>query len=164
MPRFNAVRGISPAKPNEDRRSKLADGQTAAASAATLYPPSSILIKQTTHTKRQCPIWIAQLTGRVDRKEFTRLSAIAKAGGGYWSSYGPVEIHGFIFFEEAKALAFQTLVNPPPTQMEDGGSKIAVSHPPSSILHPACPCAGTAQPVTITHTPAVPAWRQRLRR
>lgn len=84
----------------------------------------SISIKQTTHTKHGYPIWIAQLADKVTRPEFTRLLKIAKAGGGYWSSFGPVEIHGFIFKEEAKATAFQTLVNPAteaPTEKFDVG-------------------------------------------
>jgi hypothetical protein len=72
----------------------------------------SLKIKETVHTKRQCPIWIAQLQNRIERKDFSKLMQLARAAGGYWSSYGPEDIHGFIFFEEARANAFVTISSP----------------------------------------------------
>ena len=72
----------------------------------------SVTIKATTHTKHGYPIWIAQLVNRIERKDFTKLLQLARAAGGYWSSYGPEDIHGFIFREEARANAFATLASP----------------------------------------------------
>jgi len=182
MPRFNPIRGVPAALPPSaavpsritDHASRDEDG------AATLT------LKSTLHTKRQCPIWIGQLTAKVPPKEFSRLNALAKAAGGYWSSYGPVDIHGFIFFDEAKALAFQTLVNP--TAAAPVAVPVAVpAAAPVEIHHAvvgresaraADPCEGRTiwnsdgttgpclicPPPVAEPTPTVPSWRQRLAR
>lgn len=73
-----------------------------------------VAIKQAIHTKRQCPIWIARLGDRVERAEFNRVRDIAKQQGGYWSNYGPADIHGFIFFEQAHATAFRAAIQGTP--------------------------------------------------
>lgn len=66
----------------------------------------AITIRPGTHTKRNCPIWTAQLNQRVEREKYNELNIKAKMLGGYYSSYGPRELHGFIFFEEESAKKF----------------------------------------------------------
>lgn len=83
-----------------------------------VLPPSpaaalTVALKPGHHTKRNVPIWTAQLGARVERAEFSRINAVAKAQGGYWSSFGPLADHGFIFFDEQKAIAFAMLVGLP---------------------------------------------------
>jgi len=116
-----------------------------------------VTIKPAVHTKRQCPIWIAQLNQRVDKKEFLRLCGTARAGDGYYSSFGPPEIHGFIFFDETKASAFAALaalVGP----VGDVGPVGPVGPPvPEPEPEP--------EPQNIVQLPnQMPAWRQRLMR
>lgn len=115
--------------------------------------PVAATIKTATHTKRQCPIWIVQLSARVERKEFTRLSALAKKHDGYYSSYGAVELHGFIFFAESAAAAFATLINGQPT---------ALPAPPTTNIIP-LPRPSTLDPRPSTVAP-MPEWRARLLR
>lgn len=155
---------FSPIRPDTTTNAKSATVPYARVLTVALSVPddasasTSVTIKNATHTKRQCPIWIAQLTARVERAEFSRLHTLAKAAGGHWSSFGPVEIHGFIFFEEVKAQAFALLVNP--TRPGESGrvdkcDGETVSIPPTHF--PTCPPA-------VTTPPQMPAWRARLLR
>lgn len=125
--------------------------------------PVTATIKAATHTKRQCPIWIVQLSARVERAEFLRLSKLAKKHVGYYSSYGPMEMHGFIFFTEANAQTFA----------ESGLGQPATAAPlahrpeptPTNIIPLPKPSTFDLRPSTAPSTaPAMPAWRARLLR
>ena len=124
---------------------------------------TDLVIKAGIHTKRQCPIWTVQLTTRVESKEFSRINRLARAGGGYWSSFGPVADHGFIFFDAAKATAFATLIGTvatripsPPSGGEGQGEGATPISSCGESLKEAVAAVAIAQPM--------PAWRARLLR
>ena len=167
MPRFNPIRGVPAAATHQLQvESSKLQVATPHSQVPNLQPATcTVQLKHTTHTKRQCPIWIGQLTAKVPPKEFSRINRLARAADGYWSSYGPVEIHGFIFFDEAKALAFQTLVNPGASEPTCGAHVLPSEPVHAAAREPArvaralpCPCVPAAQPAT-----PLPAWRHRVR-
>ncbi len=65
-----------------------------------------ITIRKDWHTKRNVDIWVAKLGARVEREVYNQFNARAKKLGGYYSSFGPVEKRGFIFWDEQSAQAF----------------------------------------------------------
>lgn len=85
--------------------------QDAKARVEAVNTVAEITVKEAVHTKRQCPIWIAQLSVRVDREEYNQLNGAAKRLGGYYSSFGPKENHGFVFFDKALADQFAGIRN-----------------------------------------------------
>ncbi len=68
-----------------------------------------ITIKEGYHTRQQIPLWICQLSERVDRVTFTDLKIKAKQLGGWWSSFKKADA-GFQFKSEESALKFQSLL------------------------------------------------------
>jgi len=67
-------------------------------------------IKEGFHEKRKCPVWIVQLTGRVERATFNELNIKAKMLGGWYSSFCRAN-SGFHFLEQDKAERFGALLN-----------------------------------------------------
>jgi hypothetical protein len=67
---------------------------------------AGITVKESVHTKHGYPIWIAQLPARVDRDKYNELNAKAKELGGYYSSYGSKDNHGFTFKSKEAADKF----------------------------------------------------------
>ncbi len=63
------------------------------------------VIKEGYHEKRDCPLWIAQLSSRVDRSSYGELKAKAKQLGGWYSSFKK-EDAGFQFLSEEAAHKF----------------------------------------------------------
>lgn len=62
------------------------------------------------HAKKQIPLWVVQLNGRVERDVYNDLNEKARALGGYYSSYrGNGAIPGFTFDKEENAKAFMRL-------------------------------------------------------
>lgn len=62
---------------------------------------------QTTHAKKGIELFVAKMNGRVERDAFNALRDMAKANGGYWSSYKrDGAIPGFQFESEAQRQAF----------------------------------------------------------
>lgn len=62
------------------------------------------------HTKKNIPLWVVQLSGRVERDQYNDLNQKAKALNGYYSSFrGNGAIPGFTFTEETNAKAFMSL-------------------------------------------------------
>lgn len=72
---------------------------------------TSLAVKASWHTKRNIPIWLVQLSERVEREKFTELAEKAKQWGAKWNSYPPNDPsnHGFLFFSESDANAFASL-------------------------------------------------------
>jgi hypothetical protein len=66
-------------------------------------------IKEGWHSKRQCPIWIVGLTERLEKETYAPLARKARLLGARWSTWGPKEDHGFVFWKEADAQAFMDL-------------------------------------------------------
>jgi len=66
-------------------------------------------IKEGYHDKRQCPVWIVQLTDRVERPAFDELNRKAKMLGGWYSSFKKSD-SGFQFVEREKAERFTALL------------------------------------------------------
>ncbi|MEX2171074.1 MAG: methyltransferase [Pirellulales bacterium] len=67
-------------------------------------------IKQGYHDKRQCPIWIVQLSTRVERAAFDELNRKAKMLGGWFSSFKRSD-SGFQFLDEERAKRFTALLS-----------------------------------------------------
>ncbi|MDC0935222.1 class I SAM-dependent methyltransferase, partial [Pirellulales bacterium] len=61
------------------------------------------------HSKRQCPVWIVQLSTRVERNTFAELKSKAQQLGGWWSSFVKAQA-GFQFFDQATAKKFAGLL------------------------------------------------------
>jgi hypothetical protein len=62
------------------------------------------------HAKKQIPLWVVQLNGRVEKDIYKDLEAKAKALDGYYSSYrGQGAIPGFTFQKQANAESFMRL-------------------------------------------------------
>ena len=68
------------------------------------------LMKEGFHDKRQCPLWIVQLSTRVERDAFNELNRKAKMLGGWFSSFKKSDA-GFQFLEKDKADRFCSLLN-----------------------------------------------------
>jgi len=68
-----------------------------------------ITIKQGFHTRDQVPLWICQLSERVDRPTFNDLKIKARQLGGNWSSFRKDDA-GFQFRSEESAGKFQSLL------------------------------------------------------
>jgi hypothetical protein len=71
---------------------------------------SSFTIKQGYHDKKGCPLWIVQLTERVERDVYNELNRKAKMLGGWFSSFRKADA-GFQFISEDSALKFAALLN-----------------------------------------------------
>ncbi len=68
-----------------------------------------ITIKEGYHTRQEIPLWICQLSERIDRATFNDLKIKAKQLGGWWSSFKKVDA-GFQFKAEESAQKFQSLL------------------------------------------------------
>ena len=68
-----------------------------------------IMIKEGYHTRQEIPLWICQLSERIDRATFTDLKMKAKQLGGWWSSFKKADA-GFQFKSEESALKFPSLL------------------------------------------------------
>ncbi|QEG35975.1 methyltransferase [Bythopirellula goksoeyrii] len=66
-------------------------------------------LKEGFHDKRQCPLWIVQLSTRVERDAFNELNRKAKMLGGWFSSFKKTDA-GFQFLELEKAERFCSLL------------------------------------------------------
>ena len=67
-------------------------------------------IKTSHHSKKNIPLWVVVLSGRVEKEVFQELSTKAKKIGGYYSSYrGAGAIPGFTFESEEDANLFAGL-------------------------------------------------------
>ncbi|MCO6042758.1 methyltransferase [Aeoliella sp. ICT_H6.2] len=67
-------------------------------------------IKEGYHTKRECPLWIVELSTRVERETFGELKAKARMLGGWWSSFRKTDA-GFQFLTEDAATKFTELLS-----------------------------------------------------
>jgi protein-L-isoaspartate O-methyltransferase len=77
--------------------------------AAEALADSSFSIKEGFHEKRNCPLWIVQMTERVERQVYNELNSKAKMLGGWFSSFKK-EDAGFQFLSESSALKFASLL------------------------------------------------------
>jgi hypothetical protein len=66
-------------------------------------------VKEGFHDKRQCPLWIVQLTSRVERDAFNELNRKAKMLGGWYSSFKKSDA-GFQFLSQENADHFCSLL------------------------------------------------------
>jgi len=66
-------------------------------------------VKEGFHDKRKCPLWIVQLSTRVEREAFNELNRKAKMLGGWFSSFKKSDA-GFQFLEQDKAHRFCSLL------------------------------------------------------
>lgn len=92
------------------------------AEPATLPPTASasnaaglFRISQHVHTKKGFAMWICELVERVEREDYERFLAAAKALGGWYSRAWAGSPAGFAFKSEAAALQFVGADAPPPT-------------------------------------------------
>lgn len=70
----------------------------------------SFQIKEGYHDKRSCPVWIVQLSTRVQRASFDELNRKAKMLGGWYSSFKKADA-GFQFLDEERAKRFTALLS-----------------------------------------------------
>lgn len=66
-------------------------------------------VKEGFHDKRKCPLWIVQLSTRVEREAFNELNRKAKMLGGWFSSFKKSDA-GFQFLEQDQAHRFCSLL------------------------------------------------------
>lgn len=84
-------------------------------------PVDSSGVIETAHTKTGAPLFVVQLSARVERDEYTRLLASAKAFGGWYSSYSTGgAVPGFQFKTREDAAEFAGLIS--------SGEPLAVLH------------------------------------
>lgn len=76
------------------------------ADPALIDAPHGVAITKHHHTKGGFDMWVATLPGRVERAEYERLLATAKALGGWYSRAWGDSPAGFAFKEESKARQF----------------------------------------------------------
>ncbi|AFJ21498.1 gp43 [Salisaeta icosahedral phage 1] len=75
--------------------------------AATGVDDVEFSIVEAYHEKRDIPLWVVQLSERVDRSKFSSLKRAAKSLGGWYSSYSRGQAKpGFQFEDEESAEAF----------------------------------------------------------
>lgn len=67
-------------------------------------------IKEGFHDKRQCQVWIVQLSARIERSAFDELNHKAKMLGGWYSSFKKGDA-GFQFLEAERAQRFMGLLS-----------------------------------------------------
>lgn len=67
-------------------------------------------IKEGFHDKRQCTVWIVQLSTRLERSAFDELNRKAKIFGGWYSSFKKSDA-GFQFLDEDRATRFTALLS-----------------------------------------------------
>lgn len=67
-------------------------------------------VKEGYHDKRECPLWIVQLGGRVDPATFKELKTKARMLDGWWSSFKKSDA-GFQFLTEDAASRFTALLD-----------------------------------------------------
>lgn len=60
------------------------------------------------HTKKNVPLWVVQISDRVERETYNDLNRKAKMLGGWWSSFNKAAI-GFQFYEKDQAEKFMGL-------------------------------------------------------
>ena len=69
-----------------------------------------LTIKEGYHGKRKCPLWIVQMSRRVDRQAYRELNVKAKQFGGWYSSFKKADA-GFQFLAEESAQKFAGLLS-----------------------------------------------------
>ncbi|MCF2911925.1 LPD38 domain-containing protein [Halomonas sp. Cn5-12] len=101
---FDRIEGVDIGR-NRPEPPTVAQVDTAAANLSG--QGASFETAQTTHAKKGIELFVAKMNGRVERNAFNALRDIAKANGGYWSSYKrDGAIPGFQFESEAQRQAF----------------------------------------------------------
>ncbi|PHS59680.1 MAG: hypothetical protein COB03_02230 [Alteromonas sp.] len=90
-----------------DRPEPPTEAQVDAAAANLSGQGVSFETAQTMHAKKGIELFVAKMNGRVERETFNALRDIAKANGGYWSSYKrDGAIPGFQFESAGQRQAF----------------------------------------------------------
>ena len=94
----------------DETRAMRADRKQKTISKLELDEDLSFSIKEGYHDKKEKPLWIVQLSNRVERKTYKHLKEKAKALGGWFSSF-KAEDTGFQFYDEAAAKLFTDLLD-----------------------------------------------------
>jgi phospholipid N-methyltransferase len=68
----------------------------------------SMTLVESVHTKKNIPLWVVQISDRVDRNAYLELKKKAKMFGGWWSSFNRA-CSGFHFTEKEQAEKFMGL-------------------------------------------------------
>lgn len=95
------------------KEQKAAAAERKAKISAVALDSTEMMIIETTHTKKNIPLWVVRLSERVEKHIFQDLNSRAKQLGGYYSSYkGGGAVPGFTFERKEAAELF--------TQIKDG--------------------------------------------
>ncbi len=94
----------------DDTRSMRADRRQKTITKLELDEDLSFSIKEGYHDKKEKPLWIVQLSQRVERATYKHLKEKAKELGGWFSSF-KAEDAGFQFYDEAAATSFTELLD-----------------------------------------------------
>ncbi|WP_339934598.1 LPD38 domain-containing protein [Vreelandella glaciei] len=101
---FDRIEGVDIGR---DRPAPPTDGQVDTAAAELAEQGAAFETAQTTHAKKGIELFVAKMNGRVERDAFNALRDLAKANGGYWSSYKrDGAIPGFQFESAEQRQAF----------------------------------------------------------
>lgn len=89
------------------KEQREAEANRRAKVSAVEIDSTEMIILETTHTKKNIPLWVVRLSDRVERHVFQELNDRAKKLGGYYSSYrGNGAIAGFTFERKEGAELF----------------------------------------------------------
>lgn len=112
-----------------ERLRSQAGGPQSAAAGGKVAPAG-----QFKHTRTGADVFVAKINGRVERDEYDRIAAAAKAGGGYYSSFkGGGAIPGFHFKTSLERDTFLAAVNgtaPPQGEVRENEATYSRVHVP----------------------------------
>lgn len=93
-----------------ERRAANGPSSTVTQFEASEAYETEFTVKEGYHDKRECPLWIVQLGGRVEKETYKELLAKAKQLGGWYSSFKKSDA-GFQFLSEDAAQSFTGLLS-----------------------------------------------------
>lgn len=91
-------------------RQQRAKTQQKTVSRIVIDEDLSFSIKEGWHDKKEKPLWIVQLSNRVERETFKQLKAQAKEFGGWFSDFKAADA-GFQFYDQTAAESFSKLLD-----------------------------------------------------
>lgn len=97
---------------DRSKENKQEDQNRRAQIAAVTVGDVEMILRESQHTIKKIPLWVVQLSERVERDTYTELNNRAHKLGGYYSSYAKGgAIAGFTFTDEKAARLFMEVKN-----------------------------------------------------
>jgi len=77
----------------------------------TIQENLEFIVTEGWHDKRQCKIWTVRMSVRMSKEDWSKIDAKARKYGIRWSSWGALDKHGWIFYDEDTLSQFLDLQN-----------------------------------------------------